>query len=146
LTNGRYRDLLERQLTPIEGLAARWLIENQSIIESAAANGVTVVFYERLRSSPDLAWEQIRNAFDLPHTPDAAILARPSQQSAPHGSEIDASVTGQPRWQRVLTNEQMGQIQRVLDQAQFDLYSMSDAEPRNVASRTALAGAGGVAR
>jgi hypothetical protein len=75
--------------------------------------------------------------------PDATILARPSQQSAPQGSEIDASATGRPRWQRVLTHEQMGQIQRILDQAQFDLYSMAEAGPREASISAALAATSG---
>jgi len=137
LTNGRYQGLLEQNLTPIEGLAAQWLIENQWAIETAPANGVTVVFYERLKSLRNSEWEQIQRALGLRRIPDAAILARPSQQTAPQGSGIDFSAKERPRWQRVLTQEQMGQIQGILDQAHFDLYSMSDTEPRE-APNTAI--------
>jgi hypothetical protein len=143
MTNGRYLDLLKQKLTPIEELAAQWLIENQWAIETAPANGVTVVFFERLKSLRDSEWEQIQRAFDLPCMPDAAMLARPSQQTASQGSEIDASATGRPRWQRVLTYEQMSQVQRILDQAHFDLYSMADTEPREGSLDAALAGTAG---
>lgn len=146
LTNGRYRDLLERRLTPIESLALRWVIENQWVIESAPANGATVVFYERLRSSPDRAWDQVLGALDLQNAPDAATLARPSQQSAPAGSGSTGTATGQALWQRILTSDQKDQIQGVLDAANFDLYSMSAAEPRETKNRMALAGASGAGR
>ncbi len=146
LTNGRYWALLEQKLTPIEELAAQWLIENQWSIETAPANGVTVVFYERLKSLRDSEWERIQKAFDLQCMPDAAMLARPSQQTAPQGSGIDPSATGRPRWQRVLSQEQMSQIQRILDHAHFDLYSMSNAEPREAPNTAVLAETTGFAR
>jgi hypothetical protein len=146
LTNGRYRGLLEQKLTPIEELAAQWLIENQWAIETAPENGVTVVFYERLRSLRDSEWERMRRALNLGCIPDAAILARPSQQTAPQGSAVDASATGRARWQRVLTQEQMSQIQRILDQAHFGLYSMNDAEPREAPNSAIPAGTTGFAQ
>ena len=146
LTAGRYQELLDRSLSPLEALAARWLIENQWVIEHAPANGVTVVSYERLRSSPEITWEQIRVALDLRLAPDSSILAKPSQQSAREKSDAFGGAMGQPRWQRVLTSDQKGQIQRVLDQASCDLYSMSDAEPRNDANRFAVARPAEVAR
>lgn len=144
ITNGRYQDLLERNLTPIEELAVQWLIENQWAIETAPANGVTVVFYERLKSLQDSEWEQIQRALDLPRLPDAAILSRPSQQTAPKGSGIHASTTGRARWQRALTHEQMSQIQEILDRAHFDLYSMADPEPRESSISATLAGTAGL--
>lgn len=146
LTNGRYSELLGRQLTPVEGLTVRWLIENQPIIETAPAGGVTIVHYERLRSSADLAWEQIRKLFELQRTPDAAILARPSQQSFERKAAVDAHDARQPRWQRELTSEQMSQIQNVLDKSSFELYSVNDPNPRDLLYGATQAGAVDVAR
>jgi hypothetical protein len=145
LTNGRYLALLNQKLTPVEELAVKWLIENQWAIETAPANGVTVVFYERLKSQPNIEWEKIQRTFALPNLPDAAMLARPSQQSAPQGSDIGSSADGLPKWQRVLTDDQTGQIQRILDQASFDIYSVNGAEPREIAGDSAPAGSHGKA-
>ncbi len=138
LTNGRYQSLLNRKLTAVEELAVKWLVENQWAIETAPANGVTVVCHERLKSKPDTEWKKIQTAFDLPNMPDAEILARPSQQSAPQDSDFGSGTGGLPRWQRVLTSEQTGQVQRILDQMSFDLYSMNNAMPRDPNEDSAL--------
>lgn len=131
ITSDRYRALLERPLTPIEALATRWVIENQWVIEQAAANGVTIVCYERLMSSPDEEWQRICRALQLPSAPAPAVLARPSQQSAPNRSAATVEASEEPRWLRVLSREQVESIQGILDQARFDLYAMSGPEPRD---------------
>jgi hypothetical protein len=126
LTNGRYQKLLQRTLSTIEEHAVKWVIENQLAVETASAYGITVVSYEGLKSLRAAEWEKIRGALQLPVMPDPGSLARPSQQTAPRSSDIDSSGGG-PRWQRVLTPAQKSQVQRVLDESHFDLYSMTEA-------------------
>ena len=130
LTKGRYQTLLNQELTPIEGLAARWLIENQWVVEQAPSIGAEVVFYEHLKLQPVTEWERVRRALDVRHVPSVAILAKPSQQSAPHGSAAAARITGNPRWLAALTGTQSMQIQSILGRGKFDLYSMEAEEPR----------------
>jgi hypothetical protein len=130
LTKGRYQALLKQELTPIEGLAALWLIENQWIVEQAPSMGAEVVFYEHLKSAPVAAWERVRRALDVRNVPSVAILAKPSQQSAPSGSVAAARVTEPPPWLTALTQTQTSQIQSILDRGEFSLYSMDAEEPR----------------
>jgi len=134
LTGDRYRALLERKLTAIEALTARWVIENQWVTECAAANGVTVVYYEHLRSAPSREWERIRRSLGLPMTPPATILARPSQQSSPMLSDVATETTRRPRWLQVLMPAQVRQIQDVLDEVRVDFYTMNDPEPMTPAA------------
>ena len=145
LTDGRYRRLLERRLSPLEALATRWLIENQWVIERAQSNLVTVVFYEQLKASPDREWLRICQSLDLPRTPAAAILARPSQQSSPGRSAATVGAKDVPRWQRALSQEQVATIQGVLDEAQCTLYHMNDPLPRYMLDRTPWGASAGAA-
>jgi hypothetical protein len=138
MTEGRYRQLLNRQLSTIEALTVRWIVENDWVIQSAEANGVTVVFYERLRNSPEREWQRICRALELATMPSAELISRPSQQSSPRTTGSFKPIFDRPRWMRFLAPEQIAQVQAVLDAAQFNLYSMSDAEPR-----TSVAEAGG---
>ena len=133
LTFGRYAGLLSRDLKPVEALAARWAIENQWVAEAAASNGVTVVFYERLRTSPEREWERIRRALSLPKVPAMDILERPSQQSSPNKSGARAKEATDPRWIHALTAGHLAMIQGVLDQAEVTLYSMRDPNPNEQA-------------
>ena len=133
LTFGRYAGLLSRDLKPVEALAARWAIENQWVAEAAASNGVTVVFYERLRTSPEREWERIRRALSLPKVPAMNILERPSQQSSPNKSGARAKEATDPRWIHALTAGHLAMIQGVLDQAEVTLYSMRDPNPNEQA-------------
>jgi hypothetical protein len=146
MTGDRYRALLEQRLTPIEALAVRWVIENQWVIEQAPANAVSVVFYERLKSSPDREWQRICRALDLPNAPTAAVLARPSQQSSPDRTTATVRASNEPRWLRALSREQVALIQGVLDQSHFDLYSMNDPEPRDATDPEARGGFTGFAQ
>jgi hypothetical protein len=130
MTADRYRSLLARRLSYIEGLAVCWLIENQSNLEHTANDAVTIVHYEDLRASPEVEWARIGRSLDLPGVPDADVRARPSQQSS---TDRNASFRGSPevpQWMLNLSQEQAELIQAVLDETRFDLYSMRDARPR----------------
>ncbi len=135
LTKGRYRGLLNRRLTAIESLATRWVIENQWVIEAASTNSVSVVSYERLKTSPRDEWVRIQRALDLPELPAPTLLARPSQQSSPNQANERGGEVDNPRWLRVLTRQQLSTIQGVLDEAQCELYTMSDPNPRDALLR-----------
>jgi len=130
ITNGRYRPLLDRPLERVEGLAARWVVENQWVIERANANGITVVFYEALKSSPESEWNSIRHALGLDNAPPEEVFSRPSQQSAPKQSAATSSVSEPPGWMVALTREQLARIQAVLDFVSFNLYSVDEPGPR----------------
>ena len=146
LTGGRYHSLLNRDLTPVEGMAALWVIENQYAIEHAARDGVTVTFYECLTSRPDLEWQRICRALGLSNVPPREVIAKPSQQSSPAFSSSEGVAANTPRWMRSLSSEQKEQIQEVLKQVGFDIYTMCDAEPRLASHPRARDGSSGLAR
>jgi hypothetical protein len=130
LTGDRYRALFNRNLTPVQELAAKWLIENQWPMESAAQNKITIIHYERLRSSPNEEWKRVCLSLGLANLPDSATLARPSQQAAQQGSDAgETPATARSRWQEALTSAQLSQIQSILDETGFKTYAMNKAEP-----------------
>lgn len=117
MTNDRYRPLLTRSLGHIEGLAARWTIENQWVIERAVESGITVVFYERLKASPATEWNVIRQALNLEHVPAESVFRRPSQQSAPTQSTATSNHTEPPNWMTALSSEQLARIRDKIGRA-----------------------------
>jgi hypothetical protein len=129
LTKGRYKRLLAQRITPVQELTLQWLIENQWVIEDSPKQGTTVVFYERLRSLAVDEWRRILSALNLKSIPGDDLLGRPSQQTAPYESAIDAGTKDLQRWQRVLTRDERAQIASVLVEAGFHLYSIEAAEP-----------------
>ena len=112
----------------MEALAARWVVENQWPSELASRCGFTVLHYEHLRSRPDTAWRQILHALGLERAPGHALLEQPSQQSSKDeaGAERPSRRT---RWQRAFTAEQMTAVQRILDETECGMYSMTNPEP-----------------
>ena len=137
LTSGRYRDLLARTLSPVEALATRWVIENQWPVQRASIDGVTVVHYEHLTTSPETEWPRMCRALGLANVPSEAARARPSQQSAIQGSVASQSSAREPGWMKRLAEEQVARIQNVLNEVGFTLYAMDDPAPRNVDDRPA---------
>jgi len=134
LSGGRYRKLLQRPLTPIEALAARWVVENQWTSELAEKSGYKIVHYEHLRSDPGNSWKQILDALGLERAPSNELLEQPSQQSS---REVGGGerVSRQTRWQGALTPEQIAAVQNVLDEVGCDMYSMSHPEPLRTVDR-----------
>jgi hypothetical protein len=132
LTGGRYSGMLGRKLTHTQGLAVQWLIENQLAIEMAPAANVAVFFYERLRTASDSSWEQIRVALDLERAPDATVLAKPSQQTSPNKLAVQSPGTSSFTWRETMSQDQISEIQAVLDESEFDLYSMNDCQPQGL--------------
>jgi hypothetical protein len=140
LTEGRYAGLLARRLSPVESLAARWVVENQWVVEQAEEIGFTVLHYENLRVSPETEWPKILGALGLERVPDPALLALPSQQSSPRDGDAKP-LSRRTGWQRALGAEQLAGIQGILDSVECDMYSVGDPEPRrNVSSAAQVAG------
>lgn len=139
LSGGRYRGLLGRKLTHAQGLAAQWLIENQLAIEMAPAANVAVFFYERLRTASDRSWEQLRVALDLERAPDATVLAKPSQQTSPNRLAAQSPGASSVTWQETMSRDQISEIQAVLDESEFDLYSMNDCQPHGSVANPVIA-------
>lgn len=131
LTKGRYVSLLHKKLEPVEGLALRWVIENQWVMESAAASGISVVHYEHLRSSTDSGWRALCGALSLSELPNEEALTRPSQQSATGRSFIPIAQSKTPRWMTSMAPEHREQIRGVLEAVELERYHMNDPEPRH---------------
>jgi hypothetical protein len=129
LTGGHYRKLLDRALSPIEALTLRWVVENQWVLKNAEANGITVVFYENLRLTPNREWDRIRAALNLPAAPPAKLLERPSQQSSPTSSGSRPKEMVDPRWMRALEKQEIVAIQNILDEAGSTIYSTRSPNP-----------------
>jgi hypothetical protein len=131
LTNGRYVSLLARTLSHVEALATRWVIENQWVTESATASGITVVHYEKLRSSGGSEWARLCSALDLPTVPKIDLLTRPSQQSGAGRISIPLEQSKTPRWMSALTAEETDQVRGILDAVEFDTYVLHEPLPRD---------------
>jgi hypothetical protein len=129
LTNGRYRRLLDRSLSPVEALTLRWVVENQWVLEAADGNGITIVFYEHLRLTPDREWARIQSALELKNAPPAYLLERPSQQSSPTGSGALPKELTNPRWMHALDSARVNAIQSVLDESGVTYYSTRSQNP-----------------
>lgn len=130
LTDGRYAGLLARQLTQVEALAARWVIENQWVAEAAAADGISVIHYEELRSPDKGGWDRLCACLGLANRPDDGLLTQPSQQSGAGRANVPLEQSRVPRWMKGLTAEQAGQVQGVLDSVGYGDYVLEDANPR----------------
>jgi len=130
LTQGRYAGLLAWKLAPVEALALRWVIENQWVIDGAAAHGIAVAHYEDLRTSDLSGWVHLCAALGLAAKPDTGLLTRPSQQSEPGRRSVPLDRPGRPRWMSGLTPEQVAQVRGILEEVEFDAYEMHDPLPR----------------
>jgi len=129
LTDGRYRRLLDRSLSPVEALTLRWVVENHWVLEAADENGITIVFYEHLRLAPDREWARIQAALALEKAPPASLLERPSQQSSPTGSASRPKELTDPLWKQALEPGRLSAIQNVLDEAGVTYYSTRSPNP-----------------
>lgn len=140
LTDGRYLSLLNRPLKPVEALAMRWIIENQWVMETASAHGISIVHYEHLRSASERAWPTLCEALAIPSIPSEETLTKPSQQSAVGRTFVSIAQPKRPRWMNNLAPEHRDEIQGVLEAVEFDGYIMNDPEPRHSGKSAALTG------
>ena len=130
-------DLLNKELTKAQALAAIWCIENLVPASQAAANGYTVAFYEELLEQPELEWQRIAQGLGVPVTPGPELLQQPSQQSAVRLQKREMSDDSYSEsygsWRKGLPTTDVRQIADVLDAFELDFYSTTENRP-NVAS------------
>lgn len=129
LTGDRYRPLLSKKLSQVESLALRWVIENQWVMEAAETNGIRVIHYENLRKPENNEWPLLCSSLGVMHVPDRAILTRPSQQSGARRSAVPLAQPERPRWMAGLSQAHADEIQRILDEAAFCGYTVSEPNP-----------------
>jgi hypothetical protein len=140
LTQDRYRPLLARDLTHVESLALRWVIENQWVMEAARCWEIPIVYYEALRSTEGSAWSSLCAALGVSQLPERAVLTRPSQQSGADRTVMPLSQSERPRWMRGLSQSDCRDVQGILDKVAFQEYSMDEPNPRPVGTPIAPTG------
>jgi hypothetical protein len=136
ISGGRYRALLNADLSLTESLALVWVIENQLPVANAVRDGYTVVSYERLITTPQQEWQRTSGALGLAQAPDLALRVKPSQQSSEralhdeHRPEDKRESSARPKWLDRLSDMQLDQIQHLMDGLACHLYDVRHSEPR----------------
>lgn len=129
LTGGRYRKLLDSQLTNLQALTLNWIIENQWPLERSQEDGYVVVYYEDLVAKPDRTWAQLCASLGLPRVPDVSLLQRPSQQASDPAVSQASPKWREPRWRTNLKPEQLDAIQGMLKATDFAVYNVNEVQP-----------------
>jgi hypothetical protein len=130
LTAGRYRALLNAPLSTVQALTLNWVIENQWPIDNCAGDGVSLAFYEHLKSTPETGWPQLCRSLGLTNVPSITQLHLPSQQSSSASRDGLKSESAEPRWRKGLTGAQLAELQGVLDVVGFRAYHVDRAAPQ----------------
>ena len=125
----KFKSTLARSLSPVEGHAVVWCIENALQPCNAEKSGQTVVFYENLFIDSDTEWRRIIKSLDLMHLPDKEILSQPSQQaSTAMKSEIfDSGQFG--RWMDDFSQKQLDELDAILKIFNVPFYTAAEPLP-----------------
>lgn len=129
LTDGRYLELLKRELTTIQALTLNWVIENQWPLSCAERRGFAVVCYEHLLLHSASTWPAVCEWLNLTSVPVDEDLRRPSQTTSVSSAAAAEGFEHQSTWRKTLSAEQLAEIQLVLDEVEFDLYHVTRALP-----------------
>jgi len=124
----RYGRYLEQELTPAQGFALAWCIENQIPMEQAQAKGYGIVFYERLRAEPDQEWKRVIDTLELKNVPDPRLLKKPSQQASARWRR-NGTGEGRPRWREQFGEENMEAIDSMFQELSMTAYGTTSLEP-----------------
>jgi hypothetical protein len=130
VTDGRYLELLNSNLTTVEEMALKWVIENQWPVAQSDIDGYSVFYYEDLVSRHTTTWANLCSSLELQRIPDEALRRRPSQQAFFESSHrISEQAQRKPRWNSSLSKKQLDEIQRILDVTECTLYSVFENDP-----------------
>jgi hypothetical protein len=128
LTDRRYEQLLGRNLSTAEALCLNWVIENQWPYENSKDGNYSVTLYEELLENPGEEWTKLCASLGLENRPTEDLVARPSQQSSEIRSGSEPGYRS-ASWQRNLNVSQLDEIQGILDDTNFHLYSVEEVYP-----------------
>lgn len=125
----KFQDTLARSLSPVEGHAVVWCIENALQTCNAERSGQTVVFYEDLFIDSKTEWRRIIESLDLMHLPDKEILSQPSQQVSKEmrGEKFDSRQLG--RWMNDFSKKQLMELDGILKIFNVSFYDAFDPIP-----------------
>jgi hypothetical protein len=133
-TNGRYENLLSRQLTHVESLTLTWVIENQHPVMCANEDGYSVVYYEDLVEMREPAWSLILAALQLERRPEADDLAEPSMSSSRTQSAPGSLPNSHNHWRRSIDSHECQEMQSILESTGCELYEIAADRPCTVAA------------
>ena len=125
----KFKDILARSLSPVEGHAVVWCIENALQVCNAERNGQTLVFYEDLFINSSTEWRRIIKSLDLMHLPDEEIIAKPSQQVSKEMSNktFDSRQVG--KWMNDFSKKQLIELDGILKIFNVSFYTAFDPVP-----------------
>jgi len=127
---GRYRELLEEDLSPVEAHTLIWCIENQLPLEQAGKQGYLSVFYEDLVRDGEKEWLRITNALNLTSSPwGSAVVDQPSQQSTP--ARARRKLGADSNWYDRMSEKELEAIQQVLNAVEMNVYTAFDPLPQH---------------
>jgi hypothetical protein len=129
ISGGRYRELLETRLSPIESLTLVWAIENQIPVERATQYGYSVIPYEDLADEAKRPWQRICASLALAALPEKSRVRRPSQQASRRTSFGYSASPREPSWMGSLATDDLHKIQRLLDKLECRLYDVTQSGP-----------------
>lgn len=129
-TDGRYREILDRDLSLLEAMTLNWVIENQQVVENAPHESYYVVASEQLVTNPEASWPGLCRALELNSVPDRDLLITPSQQASDKTTKNSSDRRWKkPKWRSELTDNQLDSIRRILKATDCNIYSIEEDLP-----------------
>jgi len=125
----KFKCIIERSLSPVEGHAVVWCIENALQTCNDERNGQTIVFYEDLFINSNTEWTRIIKSLDLMQLPDEEILVQPSQQVSKEmrNKIFDSRQVG--KWMNDFSKKQLIELDRILKIFNVSFYKAFEPMP-----------------
>jgi hypothetical protein len=125
----KFKDSLARSLSPVEGHAAVWCIENTLQTCNAERSGQTVIFYEDLLINSNTEWRRIIKSLDLKHLPDEEILTQPSQQVSKEMKNKMFDYRQVDKWMNDFSKKQLIELDGILKIFNVSFYKAFEPMP-----------------
>ncbi len=125
----KFKKTLARSLSPVEGHAVVWCIENALQTCNAERSGQTVVFYEDLLMNSDTEWRRIISSLDLMHLPEKETLAQPSQQVSKEMRNKTFDSRQVRKWMNDFSKKQLIEIDEILKIFDVSFYKAFEPMP-----------------
>jgi len=125
----RFKDIIVKQLSPVEGHTIMWCIENMIPLQEAQNKNYCLVFYENLILNSKQEWRRIIDFLGLKGVPNKDMLICPSQQVSSEMREKTFDEKQIGRWMNNFNKKQLAEIDEILKIYDVPFYRAFDPLP-----------------
>ena len=125
----QYKDIFDKNLSPVAGHTFLWCLENIIPFNSARNNKLDIFFYEDIIQYPEKEFNSMAEVLNLSNIPELSHVTKPSQQTPLNKKNFSFGKDQLTGWMEIFNSYQIAEIDYILKLFNVTVYNAHEPIP-----------------